>query len=52
LPEAKKRYKKGDGLDSIYGSTKLANDFNVANSVYKAPENVDEYIFPDFVLGM
>jgi NitT/TauT family transport system substrate-binding protein len=52
LPEAKKRYKKGDGLDSIYGSTKLANEFNVANSVYKTPENVDEYIFPDFVLGM
>jgi NitT/TauT family transport system substrate-binding protein len=52
LAEAKKRYKKGDGLDSIYGSTKLANEFNVTNSVYKVAEPIDDYIFPDFVLGM
>jgi NitT/TauT family transport system substrate-binding protein len=51
LAEAKKRYKKGEGLDSIYGSTKIANDFNVANSVYKTPEAIDDYIFPDLVLG-
>jgi NitT/TauT family transport system substrate-binding protein len=51
LAEAKKRYKKGDGLDSIYGSTKIANEFNVANNVYKKPENIDDYIFPDFVLA-
>jgi NitT/TauT family transport system substrate-binding protein len=52
LAEAKKRYKKGDGLDSIYGSTKTANEFNVANKVYKAPENIDDYIYPDFVTGL
>ncbi|HEY0708035.1 MAG TPA: ABC transporter substrate-binding protein, partial [Polyangia bacterium] len=52
LAEAKKRFAKGDGLDSIYGSTKLANEFNFANKVYKAPEKVEDYIYPDFVLGM
>jgi NitT/TauT family transport system substrate-binding protein len=52
LAEAKKRYAKGDGLDSIYGSTKLANEFNHANKVYKTPEKIEDYIYPDFVLGM
>jgi NitT/TauT family transport system substrate-binding protein len=52
LAEAKKRFKKGDGLDSLYGSTKIANDFNVANKVYKESQKVEDYIYPDFVLGM
>jgi NitT/TauT family transport system substrate-binding protein len=52
LAEAKKRYKKGEGFDSIYGSTKTANEFNVSHKVYKAPENVDDYIYPDFVNGL
>jgi NitT/TauT family transport system substrate-binding protein len=51
LAEAKKRYKKGEGLDSIYGSTKVANEFNVTNNVYKTPEKIDDYIYPDLVLG-
>jgi NitT/TauT family transport system substrate-binding protein len=49
LPEAKKRFKKGDGLDSIYGSAKTADTFNVANKVYKESQNIDDYMFPDFV---
>jgi NitT/TauT family transport system substrate-binding protein len=44
LDEAKTHYKKGDGLDSVYGSSKVANDFNVTNKVYKDPQNIDEYI--------
>jgi NitT/TauT family transport system substrate-binding protein len=52
LEEAKKRFKKGDGLDSVYGSTKVADTFNVAHKVYKAPQKVDDYIFPDFILSM
>jgi len=46
LEEAKKFYKKGKGFDSLYGSTKLVDDFNVANDVYKKPQNVDSYIDP------
>jgi NitT/TauT family transport system substrate-binding protein len=44
LAEAKKAYAKGDGLDSVYGSSKVANDFNVANKVYKDSQSVDDYI--------
>jgi NitT/TauT family transport system substrate-binding protein len=49
LAEAKKAFKKGDGLSSLYGSTKIADDFNVANKVYKAPEAIADYIYPEFV---
>lgn len=52
LAEAKKCYKKGDGLDSLYGSSKVANDFNVANKVYKVEQPIDDYIDGEFVLGM
>ncbi|HMI93278.1 MAG TPA: ABC transporter substrate-binding protein, partial [Polyangiales bacterium] len=40
LEEAKKVFAKGDGLDSLYGSTKTADDFNVANKVYSAAQPV------------
>jgi NitT/TauT family transport system substrate-binding protein len=42
----KKTFKKGDGLASLYGSSKNADDFNVANAVYKEPQKVDSYIDP------
>jgi NitT/TauT family transport system substrate-binding protein len=44
LDEAKKRYAKGDGLDSLYGSSKVANDFNLDNKVYKDSQPIEEYI--------
>jgi NitT/TauT family transport system substrate-binding protein len=47
--EAKAKYKKGPGLDSIYGSSTVANDFNMTNKVYKDSQNVDEYIDPSIV---
>jgi NitT/TauT family transport system substrate-binding protein len=49
LAEAKKAFKKADGLTSVYGSSKIADEFNVANKVYKAPEPIADYIYPDFV---
>ncbi|KVX50076.1 ABC transporter substrate-binding protein [Burkholderia cepacia] len=45
---AKRAFRKGDGLDSIYGSTRNANAFNVRNGVYKQSQNVDAYIDPRF----
>lgn len=48
LGDAKKVYVKAAGFKSIYGSTKTADSFNVANGVYKAAENVDSYIDPSF----
>lgn len=42
--EANKLMVKGKGFKSIYGSTKIADDFNVANKVYEKPEIIDDYI--------
>jgi len=52
LEEAKKHYAKGDGFDSIYGSTKIVDDFNVANKVYEKPEPVDSYISSELTDSM
>jgi NitT/TauT family transport system substrate-binding protein len=52
LAESKKHFQKGKTFESLYGSTKVANDFNVANKVYKDSQVPDEYIYPDFVLGL
>jgi NitT/TauT family transport system substrate-binding protein len=48
LEEGKKHWAKADGLTSIYGSNKIVDEFNVKNTVYKAPEKVDEYLDPSF----
>jgi NitT/TauT family transport system substrate-binding protein len=42
--EALARFEKKDSLDSLYGSGKVADDFNVANKVYAAPQPVAAYI--------
>jgi NitT/TauT family transport system substrate-binding protein len=42
--EALKAFQKGDGLDSVYGSSKVADQFNVANEVYKEAQPIDDYI--------
>jgi NitT/TauT family transport system substrate-binding protein len=49
LAEVKKVFKKGDGLTSLYGSTKIADDFNVAHKVYPTAQPIADYIYPDFV---
>jgi NitT/TauT family transport system substrate-binding protein len=52
LEESKKRYGKGTGLDSLYGSTSIANDFNVSNKVYKESQSIDDYIDPTIVSSL
>jgi NitT/TauT family transport system substrate-binding protein len=42
--EALARFQKKDGLDSLYGSGKAADEFNVANKVYATSQPVDAYI--------
>lgn len=44
LEEAMKFMAKGDGFTSIYGSSKISDDFNVANKVYDKPESISDYI--------
>ncbi len=50
LAEAKTIYAPGDGFKSLYGSTKIVNEFNVANKVYAAPEPIEKYFDPSFVV--
>lgn len=44
LKDGLARYTKGDGFDSLYGSSNIVNQFNVDNEVYPQLENVDSYI--------
>jgi NitT/TauT family transport system substrate-binding protein len=46
IAEGKKRFKKGPGLSSLYGSSEIANHFDVKYGVYKKSQNVDAYIDP------
>jgi NitT/TauT family transport system substrate-binding protein len=52
LAEAKKAIKKGDGLDSLYGSMVVGDKFNVDNKVYKESQNVPSYIAPSIINGL
>jgi NitT/TauT family transport system substrate-binding protein len=44
-----KHFAKGESLESIYGSNKIVDEFNVKNAVYKAPMKVEEYLDPSLV---
>jgi NitT/TauT family transport system substrate-binding protein len=48
LKEGRKIYVKAPGFGSLYGSSKVADDFNVANGVYKTHQDVDSYLDPSF----
>ncbi len=50
--EAKKVFEKGDTFQSIYGSTKIADKFNLDNKIYSTPQDVDTYIDPSFTLEL
>lgn len=52
LDEAKKFFKKGDGFTSLYGSSKIADDFNVKYKVYSDPQPIDTYIDSSLTSGM
>ncbi|MFL5307415.1 MAG: ABC transporter substrate-binding protein [Polyangia bacterium] len=42
--EALTRFEKKDSLESLYGSGKVADTFNVANKVYAQPQPIETYI--------
>ncbi len=52
LDEAKSHFAKGDGFTSLYGSSKISDDFNLANDVYKESQAVDAYIDPSITEAM
>ena len=52
LAEAKAALKKGDGLDSLYGSIAVGNKFNLDNKVYKDSQKPESYVAPSIVMGL
>ncbi len=46
VAEGKKVFKKAEGLTSLYGSSKIADEFNVSNDVYKKAQDINSYIDP------
>jgi NitT/TauT family transport system substrate-binding protein len=42
--ENKTHFAKGKDLASVYGSSKIVDDFNVKNAVYKKAQDVDAYL--------
>jgi NitT/TauT family transport system substrate-binding protein len=52
LAEAKAAFKKSDGLDSIYGSMAIGNQFNLDNKVYKDSQTPESYLVPSVVAGL
>ena len=47
-----KAYEKKDDLTSVFGSSKVANDFNVKHAVYKDSQDVDAYLTPEIVKSL
>ncbi len=52
LEEAKAAFQKGDNLSSIYGSSKIADDFNLKYEVYKESQSPESYIDPSITMGL
>lgn len=52
LDEALKRWDKGDGLSSVYGSTKNVNAFNLKFEVYKDSQDADKYLDPSLTKAL
>ncbi|MGH1440596.1 MAG: ABC transporter substrate-binding protein [Cellvibrionaceae bacterium] len=42
--EAKEVFAKGDGFSSLYGSSKISDDFNLKYDVYKTAQDLEAYI--------
>jgi len=52
LAEAKEHFKKGDGLDSIYGAMTVGNQFNLDNKVYADSQKPEGYLAPAVVMEL
>ncbi|WP_035614727.1 ABC transporter substrate-binding protein [Haloferula sp. BvORR071] len=50
--EALKRWEKKDGLGSVYGSTKVVDDFNLKFKVYAKTQDPAKYLDPSFTKAL
>lgn len=48
--EVKPVWAKAEGLSSVYGSSKISDDFNVAHKVYEKPADYEKYLDPSLTL--
>ena len=48
LDEATKRWDTADGLGTVYGSSKVVNEFNVKFKVYEKSQDTAKYLDPSF----
>ncbi len=51
LEEAKKFLAGGDSFGSLYGSSKISDDFNLKYEVYTEAQDIDSYIDPSLTLA-
>lgn len=51
LEEAKVFFAKKEGFGSLYGSTKIVDDFNLKYEVYTEAQDIDSYIDPSLTLA-
>ena len=50
LEESLEKWKKGEGLDSVYGSSKIVDEFNVKYEVYEDSLDIEKYLDPSITL--
>ena len=49
LAEAKQRFVKAEGFESLHGSSRVADEFNVSSKVYAQAQSIDEYIDAEII---
>lgn len=52
LAEAKQYFSKAEGFSSLYGSSKISDDFNLKYQVYKDAQDIDSYIDPSLTMAI
>ncbi|TAE85654.1 MAG: ABC transporter substrate-binding protein [Verrucomicrobia bacterium] len=52
LDEALKRWEKGEGMVSVYGSSKLVDDFNLKFEVYEKSQDPSKYLDPSLTKAL
>ena len=52
LPEALKRWEVADGLGSVYGSSKIVDDFNMKFEVYDKSQDITKYLDPSLTKAL
>lgn len=50
--EAAKVWADGDGLGSLYGSSRIVDDFNIRFEVYGDPQPIEKYLDPSLTLAV